>query len=1029
MSDILPEGFTLDDTPDISSIPGVSTAPEGFVVDAIPEVVPPKGVYDFETRTVGVPLDPLNPTVSDRTLDEEAIIERSSVGEIMDAFGEGASYGWGDSDIGLSADSEKALVEFGVFPSDGVQMLDPLRAFNKAVTQTLASSLDTIMRTGNAAIFGTAGMVGELAVQTGIASDAEGRRLTRDVVGLMDAAGVVMGTSPTHMPIRGRKTTSKAKPQATIADETKKSQKSSAKADAANIEKPTQSFDQTETPAVDKAGNINLNRINAGDDVKHIIRRVADTNDDFMDQRRGVIPLEQTEELAEALGMTPTALAKRKVGAAFNAEEAVAARDLLIQSAETVRAKAMKAAGGADVDVLAFQEAMLRHQMIQEQVAGLTAEAGRALSSFRIMAGATKDAKAIGEFLEQAKGGRTGTLDIARRLNDMETPQQMSKFMMEARKATTGEMIVEAWINGLLSGPTTQVTNVLSNTLIALSAVPETAVAASIGKIRGAIRGKQSPDSVKFGEVPARLFGFIQGGRDGLIAGKKAFQTEMPTDGAAKLEQPRMKSIPSKTFSIPKKTFTVAGKEFSVGGGDLVVGGRQVRIPGRLLTAGDELFKAMGYRQELNAQAYRIAAGEGLSGGRMKARIAELIETPTTKMRDAARATAEYQTFTNRLGSIGQKLQAMSNAHPLMKIPLTFVRTPVNILKYAGERSILSIASKEVRETLKGKKGRAAQEQQMARIMTGSAISAYAWSLAEDGSITGGGPKDTAERALLYQTGWQPYSFLIGDSYYSYARMEPLGTLMGVTADMHEIGEGFEDQDLADTAALITMSVSKNLISKTWTKSVSDMVEAVNDSERYGERYISKLIGTIIPTVSAQVARNNDPYLREARTVIDGLKSRIPGMSADLKLRYDIWGQPIELEGALGPDLLSPIYVSKLKHDPVNQELLAIGVFPSKLKREIRGVELTDDQYEEYQIIAGRLTKTTLDGLVGQEGWTSMPKFSRQDIISKIISKTRNTARTTMIMRHPDILREAMAIRGDQMGVDLRNPNVEDESQ
>ena len=75
----------------------------------------------------------------------------------------------------------------------------------------------------------------------------------------------------------------------------------------------------------------------------------------------------------------------------------------------------------------------------------------------------------------------------------------------------------------------------------------------------------------------------------------------------------------------------------SVKVGKAEIGGKQVRIPGRLLMAEDEFFKAIGYRQEINAQAFRLAANEGLKGKALAKRVAELKANPTDEMAKAAR--------------------------------------------------------------------------------------------------------------------------------------------------------------------------------------------------------------------------------------------------------------------------------------------------------------------------------------------------------------------------------------------------------
>ncbi len=714
----------------------------------------------------------------------------------------------------------------------------------------------------------------------------------------------------------------------------------------------------------------------------------------FVAARRGVISLQETQELADALGMTPAQLAKRKIGEAFNAEEITAARVLLVDSATRVRDLAKKAAGGTEQDQLAFLEAQTKHLAIQEQVAGLTAEAGRALSAFRIMAKETGEAQDLASLIK-TYGGRETVDDLARMVGELDTPQQISKFLMDSRKATTSDMLIEAWINALLSGPQTHTVNTLSNSLIALWAVPETALAAGIGRLRGA------SDSVMFGEAGARLFGLTQGALEGVRAGWRTFRTEVPTDPLTKIEQRRQQSIPSTTFQF-------AGRE-------ITVGGKQVRIPGRLLMAEDEFFKAIGYRQELNAQAYRIAAKEGLQGQAFAARVADLIANPTTPMLTAARKTSEYQTFTKPLGPAGQAVQRFTNAHPALKLVVPFVRTPVNILKYAGERTPLSVLSAEVRKNLSGANGAAARDTQMARLTMGTTVGIAGITLASQGYITGGGPKDPAQRAMLYLSGWQPYSVRVGDIYYAYGRFEPLGTLLGVSADMYEIGAAMTDPEGEDLAALVMGSVSKNLVNKTWMQGPANLIEAVQDPDRYGQRYVQRLLGTVIPTGVAQVARVDDPYLREARSILDQIRSRTPGLSAGLPPKRDIWGEPIKLEGSLGPDLISPVYLSRMSNDPVNQELLKLKIFPAKPDRQIRGVELTDEQYDEYQRVAGRYAKATLDSLVKQPEWGHLPEFVRIETITRVIGQTREQARKYMLLRHPDIIDTAALDRLEQI--------------
>lgn len=735
-----------------------------------------------------------------------------------------------------------------------------------------------------------------------------------------------------------------------------------------------------EPPVVSRAGNINLDRIFAPDDVKEAIKQTAEANSEFMDSRRGVITNEQTREMAGLLGMSVDDLAKRRVGEAYNAEQMFAAREMLVDQAKKVQEIARTSLGGDDLSKARFAEEVTRLRVIQEQVSGATAEAGRTLQQFRMMAGATK--QQIADIVEASKA--TGIDDLARKIAGLEDIDKVGKFTAEAFKAKTSDMLLEAWINALLSGPTTHAANMLSNSFVSAWSIPESATAAAISKLTGSgIAGR---------EALARTFGILEGAKDGIRAAWRAFKTEEPSDGATKLDVRRFRAIPS----------------IDVGG--IEIGGKQVRIPGRLLQAEDEFFKAIGYRQEIGALSMRKALSEKLSGKAFAERVADLKANPTDEMIGAAREAAAKQTFTNPLGEAGKALTTMTRELPALRVVMPFIRTPLNVVKFAAERSPLAPLFKEVRANLKGENGAVARDHQVSRIMLGSSISAAAAYMASEGLITGGGPAEPKHRSLMRANGWQPYSVKVGDTYYSFSRLDPMGMLMGVSADFSELSKAMKDDEKTNIAALIMGSVSRNLVSKTWLQGPSDLIEAVQDPQRYGPRYIQRLVGTVVPTGIAQIAKVDDPYLREARSILDTVRSRIPGEREKLFIRRDAFGDPIMGEGAFGPDLLSPIYQSAARNDPAIAELLRLKVYPGRLSRKLQDVELSESEYDQYSQAAGTLMKQSLDTLVGLPEWSKAPNDAKEDLVREVIRKTRDVARTTLIAKSPDLaLRIAQA--------------------
>lgn len=756
---------------------------------------------------------------------------------------------------------------------------------------------------------------------------------------------------------------------------------------------PQTLFDKTGEAAVDKAGNINLDRINAPDDVKQLIRDVATEHNDFPTATRGVISLEQTEQLAQALGMSEKDLAARNIGQAFNAEEITAARNLLVQSAARVRELAAKVPGGSDADIAAFSEATARHAVIQEQVAGLTAEAGRALSAFRIMAGEKADAEAIASLIENA-GGRGRVEDLAKQIASLDTPQQVSRAVMDMRKPTWGDMIAEFFTNALLSGPQTHATYIVANTVNAILRTPETALAGVIGRIRTALGG--DAERVYMGEAGAQLYGTLQGAKEGVVAAAKAIRTGAPSV-LGPVERPQFKAIPG-------------------------IAGEVVRAPSRVVQGIGEFYHAIGYRSELNALAYRQAASEGLSPltSDFAARVAEITENPSEEMMAAAKANGEYQAFTQKLESQAGKLfQASVNAAPLAKIVLPFVRVPANILKYAAERTPLGLAMREVRDNLAGVNGAAMRDTQIARMTMGTGIGAATLALAGEGYISGAGPSDPKARAMLRLSGWQPYSVRIGGTWYSYNRLGPLGLIMGLAADMHDGASYMTPKESENAGASLFGSIVKNLVNESWIQGPAKLIEAVADPDRYGNKYIDGLMASFVPTGLAQVAHYEDPIVRDARTLLDTVKARIPGLSSEVMPRRDMFGSEIRREGTLG-GMASAINESTLRNDPVVNKMLQLGVAPAQLERKIRGVDLTPEQYDRYQRLAGGYTRKSLEAIV--PGLQGVPDWAARETVTKAISRARESGARAMLLTDPSILQQAVGAKLAQKGVTAAPP-------
>ena len=690
--------------------------------------------------------------------------------------------------------------------------------------------------------------------------------------------------------------------------------------------------------------------------------------------------------------------------------------------AEKVRAGDAEAGGMLDA-------ALALTARIQEKKEATTAAIARGLGAHRIMtevgdyqaAGLTKFAENLARLKSKGIDGKT----VAEAILNMETPEQLATFAQRLVRATKPQMFMEAWINGLLSGPTTHAANMTGNLATMALLVEERQVAAALPSW-----GKEP--GVAVGEAGAMVHGLVMGVTDGLrLAAKtlKEGQSQFASDKyeylQAKNQQPMRKAISAENLSVsgPMGVFV-----------DFL--GDVIRLPGTAMMAEDALFKAMAQRGELRAQAYRTATAEGLKGQDFGKRVQELVDRPTEEMIGSASEFADYATFSKALGETGASAQRFINSHPALKLFLPFFRTPTNIMKFVGERTPLGLLSESVRADIA--RGGATGQLATAKLVNGSLIMGAAAVLAQGGYITGSGPKNRAQRDLWMQSGWQPYSLNIGGKYYDISRLEPVGTLIGIAADIaliNEFNQGeVDEKDVEDLVVASALAGYQVFSMKSYLSGVGSWMEAINDPDRHGSRVITQLAGSVIPSAVSQPTQAYvDPKIREVRGAVDAIMARIPGLSDNLEARLDLFGRERLRPGRLGPDVASPVRVSESKKDPVVDEMNRLGMaigMPSRFALGKRpggsgafgvgekdspwhGVELKPKEYSIFVKLAGNAYKEDTEfGRVGaydflksamkSEEYKALPEDpsapigTKQAYVKKVIYQYRMAAQEWM---------------------------------
>jgi hypothetical protein len=721
------------------------------------------------------------------------------------------------------------------------------------------------------------------------------------------------------------------------------------------------------------AGNINLERIRAGEDVYTLIRDTAQTHAAEIEaMRRGTISNDRLREMASDLNMTPEQLLEmtKTPGTALNAETMLAARQLSVDAAvDASGASKLATMNPTPENMARALEATDLAERLIIAVSNPTAESGRVQQQFNINVSGEDRVKALQFVLDknpELRDDAQAKIAMIASLEDPAALRNMLRQLAEAKQSktrSTFEKVVEAWKAGLLTSFRTHEINMLSNSVVNLLNVPTEALAAGIGKVRSAVTGGEEGRSMT--GALARVYGTFVSPNDqlGVWANfKEAMKTaETPKIFATKGEPEGQNAILGKT-------------------------GEVIRTPFRLLTAEDAFFKTIAARQELTATAWdavmKLRDYKSMSLPERAQWVNDFIRNPPKKALEQAQLHANYLTFNKELGKLGRDIQALTERQPAWQFIVPFVRTPINIVKYGFEHTPLVLINPKYRN-LRG----ADADRAMAKAVMGSSFMLGMYGLAQEGRITGAGPIDTGELMQLKEPGWQPYSIKIGDKYYPYERLQPVGMLMGIAADMqymsNTVPENASVRDRLDKDGVVTSSdlyaaygthiFMENVVNSTFTTQINSLFEAMNDTtgNQIG-KMLNSLAGSVVPNIVADVAKAVDPTVREVGGPLEAIQARIPGASSSLPAKIDWKGEERVREHGPVAQMISPFHATTQKEDKTAREVARIGYSIPQPPKTFGNRELTTEQRNVMAQAIGQYRYNALSAVVNSPGYDKL---------------------------------------------------------
>jgi hypothetical protein len=770
-----------------------------------------------------------------------------------------------------------------------------------------------------------------------------------------------------------------------------------------------------------------VGNLNAPDDIKDLIRNAARDNGDFVEARTGEIPLRQVEQIEQAAGVAPGTIDRRGLGRLLkNDNEVRLAMHGMLQATENVKAAARDVRADASPEnLIALQEAIARRDMAVEGVVGLRAEWGRTGNVFQEFLQNVKDEKALSDFLRE-RGRTTGDLrDLADAI-DM-SDRDTAARVLEKYKRTPPGWLYYTWVNGLISGVLTHTKYIAANALYLAS---ERGLVTPLASILGKAKEIAGVDMERtmFGETAAGMYGMLAATPHAIVAAGRSvlFGERMALRSEAMLRD----ALKEKGEAVPPgmerrvtelQPLRPTNDLLGVIPADSALGrvvSRIVGLPGDAANGIHLAFKILNERAALESLAYRQTIKDGFAptDPDFWAKRAERAANPSEDtLRDAVH-DAYKGTFMQELGPLGKQFSGFMQKFWLGRVLFPFRHIPLNLLRATYEHTPAALASvlredSEIGAALRGEKGGVEQDKAVARVMVGSAVMGYFMHLYLNGQATGDLPYDPKERQKFYMSGKQPNSILIGDHWVSYARFGPAGDLAALGANFGTVAEAARSGDVdavEKAAAHAALSGIRLLSDEVGFMSLQFLFEALTDPDRKGPQVVASEASSLMPFSSAlgQGASYGDPNMRQAKTILDGIKYRIPGERETLLPKRDWNGRPIA-----NPQFHNILRQGPATPNPIDAELVRLGVTPAPVQARIGAVKLTPALQDEYAATAGPLVDRLLSATMQQPGFRALPKGVQAETARKMIAAGRAQARQAMMAHHPELVQQGVAAR------------------
>ena len=550
-------------------------------------------------------------------------------------------------------------------------------------------------------------------------------------------------------------------------------------------------------------------------------------------------------------------------------------------------------------------------------------------------------------------------------LRDAEAKNKLSSEPSAFRKVVDA---VEDFATAMkLTSPVTHLVNTTSNTITFLTRATEKTVAAGILKASG--QHTDAAAEIKY------AFGTSQGWSSATRKFLNELVVDFPSNFGKTERRPRAEGAVNK---VPKSLRPLS--------------------PFRWLAAADSFWKTIIYDSELYTKAYMAAADEGKVGLDLARRVEELRLGPLDEWKESARLQSLEHTFQEDPDFLLRGLQYLQN-FPGVRLVVPFVQTPYNIMRYYSRRSIFGIASPKFYKDIHA--GGVRRAEAMGRLGVGLGLTGGALAVMANGQVTAGYPKNPKERALWIQEHRRPWSIRIGDYWFTYSRIQPIGSyLMTVSA----VKAAYDENKFEKAKSKLGKAISQVLhgpLDLPFLQGMSALFDAMQDPERYSEQVLQLAVTGVLPNFLRDIRSQMDPTERKPETIEEAIKVMLPGRSEEVPKRVTVLGE--NQQAAPSKILRATKMFTNITEDERTNLMREIGWVPpmaeATLSFQGTDLELTGKEKEQFLTDMGSAADAAVKYAMANPTFQGRSPAEKKKILSILTERLQSHLRKIYIAK------------------------------